>query len=113
MIGKRSKDTTLFDVGNVWPLELKPASFHYQLAVAAPKLFDDEQFAALYCANNGRPSVPPSQLALLIILQTHSGVSDAEAVERTACDLRWAAVLQRHAGTPLCAKSTFQMFRHQ
>jgi hypothetical protein len=113
MIGKRSKDTTLFDVGNVWPLELKPASFHYQLAIAAPTLFKDEEFAALYCGNNGRPSVPPSQLALLLILQSHSGASDAEAVERTACDLRWAAVLGRHAGMPLCAKSTLQMFRHQ
>lgn len=111
MIGKRSSNATLFDVGNVWPLELNSRSFHYQLAVAAPRLFRDEEFAALYCADKGRPSVPPSQLALLVILQTHAGVSDAEAVERTSCDLRWAAVLGRHAGTALCAKSTLQLFR--
>jgi hypothetical protein len=32
-------------------------------------------------------------------------------VARTAFDLRWAAVLRQAAGTPLCAKSTFQLFR--
>jgi hypothetical protein len=112
VIGKRAQNTTLFDVGNVWPLELKPDSFYYQLAIAAPKLFRDEDFTVLYCANNGRPSVPPSLLALTLILQTRAGVSDEEAIERTACDLRWAAVLGRHAGEPLCAKSTLQLFRH-
>jgi len=32
-------------------------------------------------------------------------------VHRTAYDLRWAAVLRRAAGLPLCVKSTFQLFR--
>jgi hypothetical protein len=112
VIGKRAKDATLFDVGNVWALELKPDNFYSQLAVAARRLFRDDDFALLYCANNGRPSVPPSLLALTLILQTRAGVSDEEAIDRTAFDLRWAAVLGRHAGTPLCAKSTLQLFRH-
>jgi hypothetical protein len=50
-------------------------------------------------------------LALLTLLQHEAGVSDAEAVARTAFDLRWAAVLGRVAGEPLCAKSTLQLFR--
>jgi Transposase DDE domain/Transposase domain (DUF772) len=111
MMGKRKVQRELFDVGNVYPLELDPRSFHGQLALAAPRLFRDEEFAVFYDARIGRPSVPPSQLALLTLLQQEAGVSDAEAVDRSAYDLRWAAVLGRSAGTPLCAKSTFQEFR--
>jgi hypothetical protein len=111
MMGKRNAQRELFDVGNVYLLELEPGSFHGQLAQAAPRLFGDDEFAAFYDRRTGRPSVPPSQLALLTLLQHEAGVSDAEAVARSAYDLRWAAVLGRAAGTPLCAKSTFQEFR--
>lgn len=111
MIGKRKTQGSLYDVGNVFALTLDPKSFHGQLACAADRLFKDEDFAAFYCADNGRPSVPPSQLALMLILQARDGVSDAEAIASSAYDLRWCAVLGRPAGEPLCAKSTLQLFR--
>jgi len=111
MIGKRKQQSLLFDVGNVYDLELPPSSFYSQLATAAPGLFKDEDFAAFYSVERGRPSVPPSDLALMLVLKEHDQVSDEEAVARTTFDLRWAAVLRRHAGKPLCAKSTFQLFR--
>jgi len=112
VIGKRGVQRDLFDVGNVYPLEMDPKSFYYQLAVAAAQLFKDEEFAFLY-KDGGRPSVPPSQLALMTLLQHYTGCSDAEAVARSTYDLRWAAVLGRAAGEPLCAKSTLQLFRAQ
>ena len=111
MIGKRTQQSQLFDVGNVYDLELPTSSFYSQLATAAPELFKDEDFKDFYSAELGRPSVPPSQLALLTVLKEHDQVSDEEAVARSAFDLRWAAVLRRHAGKQLCAKSTFQLFR--
>ncbi|HEY3280733.1 MAG TPA: IS1182 family transposase [Armatimonadota bacterium] len=111
MLGRRKKQVSLFDVGNVWPLELPEGSFHGQLAQAAPRLFQDEAFLSFYSERVGRPSVPPSQLALMLLLQQQAGCSDEEAVERSGFDLRWAAVLGRHAGAPLCAKSTLQLFR--
>jgi Transposase DDE domain/Transposase domain (DUF772) len=111
MIGKRPTQKPLFDVGNVFDLKLNPKSFHAQLALAAPRLFQDQDFAAFYKDKQGRPSVPPSLLALATLLQQESGVSDEEAINRTAYDLRWVAVLGREAGQPLCAKSTFQLFR--
>jgi hypothetical protein len=111
MLGKRSAQCDLFDVGNVFGLEMDPRSFHGQLAAVAPRLFKDEDFAAFYAERQGRPSVPPCQLALLTLLHHEAACSDAEAVARSAFDLRWAAVLGRRAGTPLCAKSTFQLFR--
>jgi hypothetical protein len=111
MLGKRKPQRDLFDVGNVFALALDPHSFHGQLAAVAPRLFQDDDFAAFYDPCQGRPSVPPAQLALLTLLHHEAGCSDAEAVARSAFDLRWAAVLGRSAGTPLCAKSTFQLFR--
>jgi hypothetical protein len=111
MIGKRQQQRELFDVGNVYPLTLDPTSFHGQLARAAPRLFRDADFAVFYAQQRGRPSVPPSQLALLTLLQHEAGVSAEEAVARSGYDLRWAAVLGRAAGEPLCAKSTLQLFR--
>lgn len=113
MMTERPQQRTLFDVGNVFRLQLDPRSFHAQLAQAAPRLFRDQDFAALYHQDRGRPSVPPSQLALLTLLQHHAGCSDQEAVERSGYDLRWAAVLGRAGGAPLCAKSTLQLFRSQ
>jgi hypothetical protein len=111
MLGKRKAQRALFDVGNVFPVALDPASFHGQLAGAAERLFRDADFAAFYADGLGRPSAPPSLLALLTLLQHESGCSDAEAINRSAFDLRWAAVLRKAAGEPLCAKSTFQLFR--
>jgi hypothetical protein len=111
MIGKRSSQMPLFDVGNVFDLQLDPKSFQAQLANAAPRLFVDDDFAAFYQDKIGRPSVPPSLLALTLLLQQEAGVSDDEAIQRTAYDLRWAAVLRKEAGHPLCAKSTLQLFR--
>lgn len=110
MIGKRKPQTTLFDVGALKAIQLPPASFYAQLAAAAPTLYPDADFAALY-RPGGRPSVPPSQLALLVVMQFHANVSDAEAMERSAFDARWAVVLGTELGAPLCAKSTLQLFR--
>jgi DDE family transposase len=111
MLGKRKAQRDLFDVGNVFPVALDPQSFHGQLATAADRLFRDEDFAAFYAERLGRFSTPPSLLALMTLLHHQGDCSDQEAVERTAYDLRWAAVLRRAAGEPLCVKSTFQLFR--
>jgi Transposase DDE domain len=111
MLGKRKAQHDLFDVGNVFPVALDPASFHGQLAAAADRLFRDEDFAAFYAEGVGRSSTPPSLLALMTLMHHECGCSDLEAVQRTAYDLRWAAVLRRAAGVPLCVKSTFQLFR--
>ncbi len=52
------------------------------------RLFPDELFADLY-GQHGRRSVPPSILAVVMVLQRLEGCSDREAVDRFAYDLRW------------------------
>jgi transposase len=86
-------------------------SFYGMLARGGRELFKDEDYAALYRPDFGRPSVPPPQLCVLLLLQAHDGVSDEEAIERTALDLRWKVALGLDLEDKLCAKSTLQLFR--
>ena len=52
------------------------------------RLFPDEMFADLF-SDRGRRSVPPSVVATVMVLQRLEGLSDREAVERYAFDVRW------------------------
>jgi hypothetical protein len=88
-------------------------NFYGYLASQRGELFRDEDFAALYCPNNGRPSVPPSLLATALVLQTYDGVSDEEAKQRADYDLRWKVALGIAVDARPFAKSTFQEFRAQ
>ena len=53
----------------------------------------DEDFAACYSPGMGRPSIPPSQLARVLLLQYRTGASDEQAMECVAWDLRWKIAL--------------------
>jgi len=52
------------------------------------RLFPDECFADLF-ETTGRRSVPPSVVAVVMVLQRLEGLSDREAVERYCFDARW------------------------
>ena len=60
-------------------------------------LFDEElqaELAQIYKNSTvGLSPVPPAQLALAIILQAYTGVSDDEAIEAMIMDKRWQLVL--------------------
>ena len=56
------------------------------------QLFSDDDFAEIYCPDNGRDSVPPSLLATALLLQTYDKVSDAEAKARADFDIRWKSL---------------------
>jgi hypothetical protein len=62
----------------------------------------------------GQEPVPPALLAMIALLQSYLGVSDAEAVELTVVDLRWQMVLDRLGSTkPACAQGTLVDFRER
>ncbi len=86
-------------------------SFYGFLALHRGELFRDEDFADLYCSDNGRPSVPPSLLATALLLQVHDGASDEEAKARADFDLRWKVALGISLEEHPFAKSTLQLFR--
>ena len=58
------------------------------LAAKAHELFPDDSFADLYTAN-GRPSIAPRIVSVVMVLQRYSGMSDREAVDAFAFDARW------------------------
>jgi hypothetical protein len=70
MLGKRGPQRGLFEADTVYGDFVGRDTFYGFLAAQRGKLFRDEDFAALYARNNGRPSVPPSVLATALVLQT-------------------------------------------
>jgi hypothetical protein len=61
------------------------------------ELFDEafqQELARLYGkAERGQPPVAPAMLALALILEAYTGVSDDEVIEATVMDRRWQLVL--------------------
>lgn len=113
MLGTRNNQRGLFEADTMYAEFVGRDSFYGWLASQRGKLFRDEEFADLYCACNGRPSVPPSLLATALVLQTHDGVSDEEAKQRADFDLRWKVALGIEVKEKPFAKSTLQLFRSQ
>jgi len=113
MLGKRSRQRSLFEADNQYLDFVGRDSFYGFLANQRGKLFRDEDYAEFYCPDNGRPSVPPSLLANALLLQTHDQVSDEEAKARADYDLRWKVALGIKVDERPFAKSTLQLFRAQ
>ncbi len=113
MLGRREPQGDLFRPDHLLREHVGEESFHGWLARHGPEWFRDEDFASLYREDFGRPSVPPSQLCIALLLQSHDGVSDEEAIARSAYDLRWKVALGLELDEKLCAKSTLQRFRAQ
>ena len=113
MLGKRSAQGESFGADHPYLEHVGRDSFYGLLACQGEQLFRDEDFAALYCLTNGRPSVPPSLLATALLLQTYDGVSDEEAKARADFDLRWKVALGIGLEERPFAKSTLQLFRAQ
>jgi len=113
MLGRRESQGDFFRPEHVYRDHVGDETFYGLLARHGADWFRDEDFVALYREDFGRPSVPPSQLAVALLLQAHDSVSDEEAIARSAFDLRWKVALGLELGEKLCAKSTLQRFRAQ
>jgi len=113
MLGRRSPQGELFRPDHTLRDHVGEDSFFGLLARRGAEWFPDDDFASLYREDFGRPSVPPSQLCVALLLQVHDGVSDEEAIARSEYDLRWKVALGLALDEKLCAKSTLQRFRAQ
>lgn len=92
MLGKRQPQRSFFDALGL-PHRVAPDSFYGRMGSLEAQLFKDEDLKAMYCDDNGRPSLPPSLMSGVLLLQFYDDVSDAEAVERVLFDLRWKVAL--------------------
>lgn len=111
MLGVRSAQYGLLEADHLYRDFVGRDTFYGFLASMRGRLFRDEEFAKLYCSDNGRDSVPPSMLATALLLQTHDKVSDEEATERADFDIRWKVALGIGIEEKPFAKSTLQLFR--
>jgi hypothetical protein len=113
MLGERGPQRGLFEADTLYVDYVGRGTFYAFLAAERGQLFRDEDFAGLYSATRGRPSVAPSLLATALVLQWHDRVSDEEAWRRAAYDLQWKVALGIALENRPFAKSTLQEFRAQ
>lgn len=113
MLGKRPAQENLFNADNQYLSFVGTDTFYGYVAAHRHELFRDEDFASLYCLDNGRPSVAPSLLACALLLQWYDNVSDQEAVDRAKFDLRWKVALGLAMEEEPFAKGTLWLFRTQ
>jgi len=111
MLGKRSDQRSYWEADHLYVEHVGLHSFYGFLASMRGQFFRDEEFADLYCSDNGRDSVPPSLLATALLLQTYDRVSDEEAKARADFDIRWKVALGIAIDDKPFAKSTLQLFR--
>jgi hypothetical protein len=89
MQGKEREERRLMDAGALVGHLVPAGSMFAFLAAHRQELFRDEDFADLFPSGKGRPSVPASVMASVMVLQVLQDYSDAEAAEAARCDLRW------------------------
>jgi Transposase domain (DUF772) len=92
MLATQSAQVGMFDA-SVLSRPLPEGSFFALLAEHGDRIVRDEDFAECYSQRMGRPSIPPSLLAKVMLLQHRTGASDEQAMECVAWDLRWKVAL--------------------
>jgi hypothetical protein len=111
MMGERPAQDKLFAADHIYLDYVGRDTLYGYLAQHRSQLFQDEDFAILYCQNNGRPSVPPSVAVSILFLRAYDGVSFVEAIERTKYDLRWKVALGLEIEEVPIQKSALQEFQ--
>jgi len=110
MMGTRSPQDKLFAADQIYLDYVGRDTLYGYLAQNRQHLFRDEDFAALYCSDNGRTSVPPSLAISILFLRAYEKVSFVEAIDRTKYDLRWKVALGLEMEEVPMQKSTLQEF---
>ncbi len=76
-----------YDVEFLCDSLIPPDSYYRKFREVVWPLLKDEDFAALYCQDNGRPPIAPRLLAMALLLQFHRDLSDREMERACMYDL--------------------------
>ena len=91
-LGRENRQGRFDDVMLLVGDQLPEGSVYLLLAEHGGALFGDDYFADLFKRSTlGRPTVPARVMATVMLLQAYEGLSDREACDRLAFDLRWKA----------------------
>jgi hypothetical protein len=97
-IGQADRQARFDDAALLLGEALRAGSVYRLLAEHGGQLFGDDYFADLFVRSRlGRPTVAARVVATVMLQQAHEGLSDREACDRLAFDLRWKAA----AGLPV------------
>jgi len=110
MLGRRNPQRSLFSAQSL-PHQVDPDSFYGRMGAISSQLFRDDDLRDMYCPDNGRPSLPPSLMSGVLLLQFFDDTSDGEAVERTQYDLRWKVALDLPLDFPGFDPSSLSVYR--
>src|SRR5258705_6187229 len=89
MQGVERADRELLDAEALVGHLVAEGSMFAFLAALRQDLFGDKEFEDLFPSGRGRPSIPASVMASILVLQTLHDLSDRETAEAARCDLRW------------------------
>lgn len=110
MLAVADRQQGLFDA--VWCSQLIPSDSIYSLlAEHGDRIVRDEDFAECYSEGHGRPSIPPSLLAKVLLLAYRDGLSDERAMDAVRFDLRWKVALDLPVDHPGFHPTTLVRFR--
>ncbi len=112
MQGTEKPDRELLDALGLCGGLVREGSVYRFLAEHRLRLFPDGLFADLF-GGRGRPSVPGSVVATVMVLQALEGCSDREAAERLRCDLRWKAAAGLSVDDAGFHYSVLSLWRHR
>jgi transposase len=78
MFKPREKRSTFFDATYICEKLIPGDSFYRKFREIVWPIIKDDEFAPMYCKDNGRPSISPALLAMATILQFYRNLSDRE-----------------------------------
>jgi transposase len=78
MFRPREKQSTFFDATYICEKLIPEDCFYRKFREIVWPIIRDDEFAPMYCKDNGRPSIAPALLAVATILQFHRNLSDRE-----------------------------------
>lgn len=87
MLKTREKEASIYDIDPICDKLIPPDSFYRKFREVVWPLIHEEDFASIYCENNGRPAIQPPLLAMATILQFHKNLSDREMERASMYDL--------------------------
>jgi transposase len=110
MLSLADRQQGFFDAA--WCSALLPEeSIYALLAEHGERIVRDEDFADCYSERQGRPSIPPSLLAKVLLLAYRDGLSDERAMEAVRFDLRWKIALDLPIDHPGFHSTSLVRFR--
>ncbi len=111
MLTVADQQVGMFDAAELCGQVVPEDSFYALLAEHGHRLVRDQDFSDCYSSDRGRPSIPPSLLAKVLLLAYREGASDERAMDCLRFDLRWKVALGLAVDHPGFHPTTLVKFR--